>query len=709
MLMTPSCTFLSLLQIQLLHLKYSPILSLTYSPGWTLTNCSSIHPKLNSYSLIQNNNGSNFLNAQLYLSAMISSQSVLLVIFASSLILTCHSQIKLTPCLSLVIFISESSVVFVISFLFLQLQRLPIHLSPANLIIVIHSTMEFRKLTWTKYSAYKILWLLSLQIHQNLNTLHQYSKNYIGFQSNNASITNWVFLHIKRFKFSNLLGIYLYNSLSFPFHSLSTRSSDSSVLSIPYVRTSLGKRALSYFINFSTVILVFFQRQYFNTTLSPIFAHHEFFHNSVFSSLSTIHNIHIQTWTRSQIAAFFTKPIQSFHWYKSFWIVSSFSKFMPVSLATSATLHKTRQSDSVLDHPILLHCFLPSVMAHSSSFSWLVMLSWILALLLWTLLTWTFDQSGASRNLLHSTTILLTIPQIFCHLTKHGSNLPTLTILFHLWHLLVIQSYILLVSLVKVVVLLSFFDHFWNSNFSALATHLHLNLSNWWLLNFQLATRKPSFLTSTVLHLPKYLLFLTNSRTYSKFLFHHHLSSSSVVTSISTLTLIKLLLTNFLASLIISISLSTSTLQLTMMVIPLIFSSLDPALLLSHTFLNTNPTSLITNLSLSNSSHTSVLQPNEQPSNTAPKIPLMLTAFKSDILASPLYKKPASNASDLADQFSSTLRSILKFSKPSGNAVDLSDVGVAGSFLSTAWNSEPSAIQSYPSFPKPNPHFCPIL
>ena len=205
MLMTPSCTFLSLLQIQLLHLKYSPILSLTYSPGWTLANCSSIHPKLNSYSLVQNNNGSNFLNSQLYLSAMISSQSaLLLVILASSSILTCHSQIKLTPCLSLVIFISETSVVFVISFLFLQLQRLPIHSSPANLIIVIHSTMAFRKLTWTKYSAYKILWLVSLQIHQNLNTLHQYSKNYIGFQSNNTSITNCVFLHIKHFKFSNL-------------------------------------------------------------------------------------------------------------------------------------------------------------------------------------------------------------------------------------------------------------------------------------------------------------------------------------------------------------------------------------------------------------------------------------------------------------------------------------------------------------------------
>ena len=140
----------------------------------------------------------------LSLSNDIIQLALLLVILASSLILTCHSQIKLTPCLSLVIFISETSVVFVISFLFLQLQRLPIHSSPANLIIVIHSTMAFRKQTWTKYSAYKILWLVSLQIHQNLNTLHQYSKNYIGFQSNNASITNCVFLHIKRFKFSNI-------------------------------------------------------------------------------------------------------------------------------------------------------------------------------------------------------------------------------------------------------------------------------------------------------------------------------------------------------------------------------------------------------------------------------------------------------------------------------------------------------------------------
>ena len=75
--------------------------------------------------------------------------------------------------------------------------------------------------------------------------------------------------------------------------------------------------------------------------------------------------------------------------------------------------------------------------------------------------------------------------------------------------------------------------------------------------------------------------------------------------------------------------------------------------------------------------------------------------FKNDILASPLYTKPASNASDLADHFSSTLRSILDIHAPiktktvvqrphtpwinpeilqaKREAVDLSDVGVAGS------------------------------
>ena len=60
-------------------------------------------------------------------------------------------------------------------------------------------------ITWTKYSAYKILWLVSLQIHQNLNTWHQYSKITLASnQTTHPSITNCVFLHTKRFKFSNL-------------------------------------------------------------------------------------------------------------------------------------------------------------------------------------------------------------------------------------------------------------------------------------------------------------------------------------------------------------------------------------------------------------------------------------------------------------------------------------------------------------------------
>ena len=44
---------------------------------------------------------------------------------------------------------------------------------------------------------------------------------------------------------TNQQPIYLYNSLSFPSHSVFARSSDSLVLSIPYVRSSLGKRAFS--------------------------------------------------------------------------------------------------------------------------------------------------------------------------------------------------------------------------------------------------------------------------------------------------------------------------------------------------------------------------------------------------------------------------------------------------------------------------------
>ena len=72
--------------------KYSILLLLLllFSPGWTWTNCSSIHQKLNSFLLAQNSNVSNFLILQIF-SAMIRSLSVpLLTILASSLTLTCQ-------------------------------------------------------------------------------------------------------------------------------------------------------------------------------------------------------------------------------------------------------------------------------------------------------------------------------------------------------------------------------------------------------------------------------------------------------------------------------------------------------------------------------------------------------------------------------------------------------------------------------------------
>ena len=101
------------------------------------------------------------------------------------------------------------------------------------------SPMASHKKISTNFNAFKIHWHVSLQILQNINTSIQHSKNYTGFLSNKESITKSVFSH------TNQKSTYLYNSLSFPSRSVSTRFSDSFVLSIPYVRSSLGKRAFS--------------------------------------------------------------------------------------------------------------------------------------------------------------------------------------------------------------------------------------------------------------------------------------------------------------------------------------------------------------------------------------------------------------------------------------------------------------------------------
>ena len=44
----------------------------------------------------------------------------------------------------------------------------------------------------------------TLQTLQNINTSHQHSKNYTGFQSNKESITNFVFSRTKHLQISNL-------------------------------------------------------------------------------------------------------------------------------------------------------------------------------------------------------------------------------------------------------------------------------------------------------------------------------------------------------------------------------------------------------------------------------------------------------------------------------------------------------------------------
>ena len=175
---------------------------------------------------------------------MISFQSVpLLAILASSLTLTCLSLNKSTLFPNLVIFTSETSVEFVIFFLFLQPQLLQIHSSPANLTTAIHFTLASHNQISTNFNAFKTHWHASLQTLQNINTSHQHSKKLHWLPIKQRIDYKLCLLTYKTLTSQQLT--YTYNSLSFPSHSVSTRSSDSLVLSIPYVRSSLGKSAFS--------------------------------------------------------------------------------------------------------------------------------------------------------------------------------------------------------------------------------------------------------------------------------------------------------------------------------------------------------------------------------------------------------------------------------------------------------------------------------
>ena len=91
---------------------------------------------------------------------------------------------------NLVIFISETSVEFVIFFLFLQPLLLQIHLFPANLTIAIHFTLASHKQISKNFNAFKIDWHVSLQILQNINTSHQHSKTTLASYQKENRVQN---------------------------------------------------------------------------------------------------------------------------------------------------------------------------------------------------------------------------------------------------------------------------------------------------------------------------------------------------------------------------------------------------------------------------------------------------------------------------------------------------------------------------------------
>ena len=175
---------------------------------------------------------------------MISSQSVpLLIILASSLTLTCLSLIKSILYPNLVIFISETSVGIR-------------HLLPLSTATALANSLVSSKLDYCNslYSGISQANLNKLQRIQN--SLARVITNTSKYQHITPTLKKLHWLPIKQridYKLclltyktlTNQQLTYLYNSLSFPSHSVSTRSSDSLVLSIPYVRSSLGKRAFS--------------------------------------------------------------------------------------------------------------------------------------------------------------------------------------------------------------------------------------------------------------------------------------------------------------------------------------------------------------------------------------------------------------------------------------------------------------------------------
>ena len=244
MLMTPSCTSLSLLQILLYLLTHLPPLSMTFSPGWIWTNLL-LNPSKTEFLLIgtkqQRLKFSDLTNLSLSNDIIPVSSSARNLGFIFDSDMSFSDQIKS---------VSKSC-----HFHIRDIRRIR-HLLPLSAATALANSLVSSKLDYCNslYSGISQVNLNKLQRIQN--SLARVITNTSKYQHITLILKKLHWLPIKQridYKLclltyktlTNQQPTYLYNSLSFPSHSVSTRSSDSLVLSIPYVRSSLGKRAFS--------------------------------------------------------------------------------------------------------------------------------------------------------------------------------------------------------------------------------------------------------------------------------------------------------------------------------------------------------------------------------------------------------------------------------------------------------------------------------
>ena len=243
-LMIPSCTSLSLVPILLYLLKLLPPLSLTFSPGWTWTNCSSIHQKSEFFFIgtkQQRLKFSDLTNLSLSNDIIPVSSSARNLGFIFDSDMSFSDQINS---------VSKSC-----HFHIRDIRRVR-HLLSLSTAKALANSLVSSKLDYCNSLYFGISQANLNKLQRIQNSLARVITNTSKYQHITPILKKLHWLPIKQridYKLclltyntlTNQQPSYLYNSFSFPSHSVSTRSSDSLVLSIPYVRSSLGKRAFS--------------------------------------------------------------------------------------------------------------------------------------------------------------------------------------------------------------------------------------------------------------------------------------------------------------------------------------------------------------------------------------------------------------------------------------------------------------------------------